>query len=130
MAPRSGGEVPEPNRPVGWRQQTGSPWDGGSRPAAQPPCGMAAADRQPDSTDDAARRFLREVEEREHQVEDVRRFEFDCGLSNSILVYRIRLWFIQFDCGLSNSIVVYRFDCGLSNSNLVYRNRLCFIELD
>jgi hypothetical protein len=25
--------------------------------------------------------------------------EFDCGLSNSIVVYRIRLWLIEFDCG-------------------------------
>lgn len=28
MAPRSGGEVPEPNRPMGWRRQTGSPCRG------------------------------------------------------------------------------------------------------
>jgi hypothetical protein len=58
-------------------------------------------------------------------------------LSNSIVVYRIRLWFIEFDSGLSNSIVVYpirllfiEFVCGLSNSIVVYRIRFWFIKID
>jgi hypothetical protein len=50
--------------------------------------------------------------------------EFDCGLSNSIVVDRIRLWLIELDCGFQIRLWFIEFDRGLSNSIVVYRIRL------